>query len=124
MADKRNLRAGTLYVSKNGTRLECAGSFTVNLGVPKKEAMTDQAGNTIGYKETAQTPSIEGEIFDARTLNLKEFFASEDETITLQEANGKIFVLRNAWYAGEGSLQTEEAKVPVRFEGKTMEEIR
>jgi len=37
--------------------------------------------------------------------------------VTLQVANGKTIVLRNAWFAGEGTVQTEEGNIAVRFEG-------
>jgi hypothetical protein len=33
-------------------------------------------------------------------------------------------VLRDAWYAGEGTGNTEEGNLAVRLEGKSAEEIR
>jgi len=38
-------------------------------------------------------------------------------------ANGKTVVLRSAWYAGEGKVNTAESEIDARFEGLSGEEI-
>ena len=42
----------------------------------------------------------------------------------MELANGKVVLLRDAWYAGEGNVGTEEANIQVRFEGLSGEEIK
>jgi ethanolamine utilization protein EutA (predicted chaperonin) len=71
-----------------------------------------------------QVAFIEGEITDQSDLDVKGLLRTDDATMTLELANGKVIMLRNAWYAGEGNVQTEEANISVRFEGMSAEEIR
>ena len=59
------------------------------------------------------TPFIEGEITDQRDLILSDFVNITDATITLELANGKVFTVRNAWYAADGNVQTEEGNIQV-----------
>ena len=68
------------------------------------------------------TPFVEGEITDQRDLVLSDFVNLVNTTITLELANGKVFTLRNAWYAADGNVQTEEGNIQVRFEGREAEE--
>lgn len=117
-----NRRAGTVFFKVSGTQYDAKGNFTYNVGSPKRDAITGP-DRVHGYKELPQVPSIEGEITDERTLDLAVFTQLKDETITLELANGKVFVLRDAWYAGEGNVQTEEANIQVRFEGLKGEEV-
>jgi hypothetical protein len=117
-----NRRAGVLFLKKDGEIFDAKGNFTYNAGAPKRDAIVGP-DKVHGYKEMPQVPFIEGEITDSSSLNLKQFLNTTDSTITLELANGKVFVLRNAWYAGEGNVQTEEANVQVRFEGLESDEI-
>jgi len=119
-----NRRAGIVYLRRNGSLLEAKGNFSYGMGTPKREAMTDESGHVIGYKETPTVPFIEGTIIDSRILDVKELYKADDDTYTLELANGKVEVLRNAWYAGDGTGETEEATLQVRWEGKSMEEVR
>jgi hypothetical protein len=80
-------------------------------------------GRNLGYKETTVTPYIEGEIVDNSTLDMADLYAADDDTITLELGNGKMVVLRNSWYAGDGAANANEGKIPVRFEGKSCEEV-
>ena len=117
-----NRRAGRLFVKVDGTQYDAKGSFTYNLGNPKREAEVgpDQVH---GYKELPQVAFIDGMITDERSLDVSAFQNITDATVTLQLANGKTFVLRNAWYCADGDITTEDAEIQVRFEGKSGEEI-
>jgi hypothetical protein len=81
-------------------------------------------GRTVGFKHTPQTPFIEGEIIDRRTLDVEGLVNGENLTITLKLANGKLIALYEASYAGEGTASTEDAKIPVRWEGTSCKEIK
>lgn len=109
-------RAGTISFTANGVRYDAVGNFTYGLGTEEREVLKGP-DRVHGYKAMPGTPFIEGEIRDAADLDLKAFFNLTDATVTLQLANGKSVVLREAWYAGEGTGQTEEANVVARFEG-------
>lgn len=118
-----NRRAGILEVKVNGIIYDVKGNYTFNLGAPKREAIIGQ-DRVHGYKELPQVPFIEGEITDSSELDIAALLRTDNATITLSLANGKVIQLREAWYAGEGDVQTEEANIQIRFEGLDAEEIK
>jgi hypothetical protein len=118
-----NRLAGIISVKLNGEIKQAKGNWTYNLGEPKREAIVG-ADRTHGFKELPQVAFIEGEITDQSDLDLKGLLRTDDSTMTLELANGKVILLRNAWYASEGNVQTEEANIAVRFEGMSAEEVR
>ncbi|EGJ50252.1 phage tail tube protein [Desulfocurvibacter africanus] len=118
-----NARAGKLYLKIDGKLYDVKGSFTYNTGQPKREAIVGADG-VHGYKETQQVPFIEGEITDRASLDLENLVTIDGATVTLELRNGKVFVLREAWFAGDGSVTTEEAAIAVRFEGMSGEEVK
>ncbi|HET9063675.1 MAG TPA: phage tail tube protein [Candidatus Binatia bacterium] len=120
MADQR--RAGLIQVQVNGEISDAKGSFTYNLGRPMREAIVGSDG-IHGYKETPQVAFIEGAITDRGTLDLATLVGGRDLTVSLTLGNGKLVVLRDAWFAGEGSGSTEEAEITVRWEGANAEEV-
>src|SRR5689334_17917564 len=108
MASQR--RGGLVSSQLNGEIQNAKGSFTVNLGRPKREAIVG-ADAVHGYKETKQVAFIEGEVTDRSDLDLNKLVTMTDATVTLETGVGKVYVLRNAWFAGEGSLETEEGNI-------------
>jgi len=118
-----NRRAGTIFLKTDGVQHDVKGSFTYNLGSPKRTAILGHDG-VHGYSELPQTPFIEGEITDRADLDLAALEKLDNATVTLELANGKVIVLREAWFASEGDVETEAANIKVRFEGKSAEEIR
>ncbi len=120
MADQR--RAGTIALQVQGEVQDAKGNFSYNLGRPKREAII--GSDTVhGYKEMPQIAFIEGAVTDRGNLDLAALATGKDLTITLALANGKLVALRDAWFAGEGTASTEEGEIPVRWEGKSAEEI-
>lgn len=117
-----NRRAGVLYVKVDGTQYDAKGEFTYNPGAPKRDAIVgpDQVH---GFKELPKVPFIEGAITDASDLDVKAFMNIDNATLTLNLANGKTFILREAWYCADGDVTSEEAEIQLRFEGKSAEEI-
>jgi len=113
-----NRRAGIIFIKVDGDLLDAKGNFTYNLGQPMREAIVG-ADKIHGYKETPQVAMIEGEITDRGTLDFTELVGKDGITVTLDLANGKSLVLNDGWFAGEGSAQTEEANIAVRFESAT-----
>ncbi len=121
MADQR--RAGLIQVQTNGEIQDAKGSFSYNLGAPKRDAIVGSDA-VHGYKETPQIAFIEGAITDRQTLDLRAMVTAINATVTLTLGNNKVIVLRDAWFAGEGTASSEEeAEIPVRWEGANAEEI-
>jgi hypothetical protein len=115
--------AGLLEASCNGNLFQAKGNWTYNLGKNKRDAIVG-SDRVHGYKELPQVPFIEGEATDAPDLDVEALQNTTNATITLNLANGKTIVLREAWYAHEGGIGTEEANIPIRFEGMSCEEVR
>lgn len=120
MATKRV--GGIITLKVGGRQYAAKGNFTYNLGAGKREAVIGTDG-VHGYKETPQVAFIEGEVTDDPTIDLKGLIQSEQQTVTIDLANGKSIVLRDAWFAGEGTGNTEEGNIAVRFEATSAEEI-
>lgn len=122
MASKNRV-GGLIAIKVDGETLYAKGNFTYNLGIPRKEGIVG-SDRVHGYKETPQIPYIEGEITDHREISMEAIRKLEEATITLELANGKVIVLRQAWEASEGTGNTEEGNQTVRFEGMSAEEVR
>jgi hypothetical protein len=120
MADQR--RAGLIQLKVNGEIQDAKGSFTYNLGRPKREAMIGADG-VHGFKETPMIGFVEGAITDRGTLDVTALVNATNVTVTLTLSNGKVIVLRDAWFAGDGTASTEESEIAVRWEGSNAEEI-
>ena len=117
-----NRLAGTIELKIAGVTRDAVGSFTYNLGREKKDGLVGH-DKVHGYKALPQVPFIEGEIRDRSNLDVDGLLTSSDITILLTLANGKVIMLENAWYAGEGNIETEEANIQVRFEGLSADEV-
>lgn len=114
---------GIIEVKANGQQYLAKGSWTYNLGVAKRDIVLGSDG-VHGYKELPQEPMIEGAITDSVDLDMKTLLSLKDATVTLSLANGKIIVLRSAFFSGDGNATTEEGEIAAKFSGKSAEEIR
>jgi hypothetical protein len=122
MAGKNRI-GGIIALKVNGDIYFAKGNFTYNIGKPKREGVVG-ADVVHGYKETPQVPFIEGEITDRNELSLEDLVTLDDATITLELSNGKVITLSEAWYASEGTGNTEEGNIACRFEGMSAEEVK
>lgn len=120
MANRRV--GGILFLKVDGEQFQAKGSFTYNLGAAKRSAVVG-VDAVHGFSELPQTPFIEGAITDSDDLNLETLINVRDATVTIELANGKIIALREAWYASEGDVTSEEGEISARFEGITAEEV-
>lgn len=118
-----SILAGKIEFVIDGELQQAKGTFTYNLGRPKRETIFGADLNPLGAKEVSQEPFIEGNIQDMTQTDLSRIVTMDGVTVTLNLTNGKIISLKDAWYAGEANVTTEEASIPVRFVGKSAEEI-
>lgn len=116
-------KGGIIFFKVNGEMYSAKGSFTYNIGKAKRDAIV--GSDTVhGYKEVPQVPFIEGETTDSQTVDLEKLVTIDNATVTLELANGKVILLREAWYAAEGTGNTDEGNIAIRFEGISGEEIK
>lgn len=114
---------GIIEVKADGVLYAAKGSFTYNLGVNKREAVLG-ADVVHGYKESVQAPMLEGAITDSGDLDVKTVLSLKNATVTLSLANGKVISFKEAWYAGDGNVTTEEGEIQFKIEAMRAEEIR
>lgn len=150
MTNRAGLTAGLIQLQVGGVIQDAKGAFRYGLGVPQLKAHYGPTGELQGYSSVPTTAFIEGMITDRGTLdvaalmnlggvvggsmrNVAAAVASlggsigrsgrVQLTVTLSLANGKTIALSNAGWAGEGTGSTEEAEIPVRWEGGPCIEI-
>lgn len=114
---------GIIEVKVDGSLYSAKGSWTYNLGKPKRDLVIGSDA-VHGYKELPQEPFIEGVITDSGDLSLSALVLTKDATVTLSLANGKVIVLREAVFTGDGNGTTEEGEISAKFSGKSAEEVR
>ncbi|WAP69040.1 phage tail tube protein [Jiella pelagia] len=119
----QNRVGGIIFLKVDSQLLKAKGNFTYNLGVPMAESILG-ADAVHGYKDVPQAAFIEGEITDSQELDVTALLKTRNATVTLELANGKVIVLRNAWFAGEGTGNTEEGNVAFRMEGLSADEVK
>jgi hypothetical protein len=112
--------AGMIQLMTDGTVQDAKGSFTYNLGAPKREIVAG-ADRVHGYKEMPQAGFIEGVITDRGTLDVKALVKGANQTITLTVGNGKTIMLSGGVYTGDGNITTEEGEIAVRWDGEAEE---
>lgn len=111
---------GTIYVQVNGDIYDAKGSFTYNIGRPKREGVVG-VDRVHGFKERPQIGFIEGEFTDRKELKLSDVLDAVDATVTIALANGKTIAIDSAYYAGDGTGNTDEGNFGVRYEGDAYE---
>jgi hypothetical protein len=111
-----NQRVGGPYeLQAGGVRLNGKGGASYNLGHPKREAVLGASGGH-GFTEKPQVSFVEVDVTDNDALDVKALVTMRDKPVTLKVANGKTILLHNAYYAGEGTITTDEGSIGCRFE--------
>lgn len=113
---------GLIALKIDGAVYNVKGSVAYNLGIDKREAVVG-AERIHGFKVTPQAAYAEGEISDRGDLNLKDLVSVSGATVTIELRNGKVIVLRQAEFTGEGTANTEEGNIAFRFDAISAEEI-
>jgi hypothetical protein len=126
MADRRI--GGVLYIkctTQNGGNLNLAirGKWKVTPTKTKKEGIAGQDG-VHGYKEMPVVPTMEGDISDTATLDLKKLDEAVGITATAELANGKVYVGVDGWRADVSSIETEEGSIGVKLEFMSVDQVR
>lgn len=114
--------AGTAFLKVDGNMYPLRGNFTVS---PSPAARAGIAGQDYvhGYTETPRVPFIEGDLSSRPEVSLEDLQRVVDATVTAELINGKVYVLREAWYASPSDLNASEGSLRVRFEGVQCDEV-
>ena len=68
-------------------------------------------------------PSIKGDISTKASVSLKDLEAIVDATVQVSLANGRTYVLTQAWTTGAFEINTQDGRFGIEFQGVTCEEI-
>lgn len=114
--------AGIAYLKVDGAQYPLRGNFTVS---PSPVERTGIAGQDYvhGFTELPRVPFIEGDVSLVPGLSIEAVGAIVNATVTAELANGKTYVLREAWCKAAFELQTHDGQTRVRFEGISCDEI-
>jgi hypothetical protein len=108
--------AGTAFFKLDGAQYSIEGTLIVQPMSLMREGRTGLSG-IVGFAEKPVIPYIEVEFTKTPELSMKAIERVANSTITGEGADGTVYVLRNAYFAGETTLDLGEGKSTVRFEG-------
>lgn len=118
--DTKNRVGGTVFVKIDGVQVKARGTWTLDPGEPKREAVVGTDG-VHGYSETPKAPKLTGEVTpdDARKLA-----RVTNQTITVEWGNGKADALRGAFFSGDGEIDLGTGAMQVEFGAMSCEKVR
>jgi hypothetical protein len=117
-----NRIGGLLSLRVDGSQYEARGNFQVMPSAVKRTGVAGQ-DSVHGYIEEPTVPSIKGDISIGNQLSVEALEQITDSTVQVQLANGRTYVLVDAWVTAAFVIDAHDGKVEVTFEGKSCEEM-
>lgn len=114
--------AGTAFLKVDGGIYPLRGNFTVSPSSLERAGISGQ-DFVHGFSEMPRVPYIEGDVSLVPDLSMDTVEAVVNSTVTAELANGKVYVLREAWCRSALELNTREGQTRIRFEGVSCDEI-
>lgn len=114
--------AGTAFLKVDGGIYPLRGNFTVSPSALERAGIAGQ-DFVHGFSEMPRVPYIEGDVSLVPDLSMDDVEAVVNSTVTAELANGKVYVLREAWCRSALELNTREGQTRIRFEGVSCDEI-
>lgn len=117
-----NRIGGLLSLRIDGQQYEARGNFQVT---PSTVRRTGVAGQDFvhGYIEEPIVPQIKGDLSIGNQLSLEALEQITDNTVQIQLANGRTYVLVDSWVTAAFVIDAHDGKVEATFEGKSCEEV-
>jgi hypothetical protein len=114
--------AGVTKVRADSIAFNLGGTVTVSPQTVMREGLVGLSG-VAGYREMPRVPFIEIEVHADANFSLEVVEALTNATVQAELANGKSYILSQAWFAGESSIGAAEGVVTLRFDGVTCDEV-
>lgn len=114
--------AGIAFLKVDGDLYPLRGNFVVSPSSVVREGIAGQ-DYIHGFSELPRIPSISGDVSLDPRLSMDDVEQVVDATVTAELANGKTYVLREAWCTAALELQTREGQTRVTFQGISCDEI-
>lgn len=115
MAGKNRI-AGTVFIKVGSSQLEVKGGVEIPLGTVNRETQMG-ANAPAGYTETAQKPYVKVTSFVKPDFDIDSIINSDDLTVTAELANGKVYVLSQAYTVDEATFKNDDGTVDLEFNG-------
>ena len=117
-----NRIAGVAYIYVDGRQYPLRGNLTVSVDTIEREGVPGQDAMH-GYIERPRVPWIEGDFSESAIFSLVTIQRMTDVTVTAELANGKQYVLRNAWTSTAREFNAADGQATVRWEAMGAEEL-
>jgi hypothetical protein len=114
--------AGIAFLKVDGALYPLRGNFTVSPSSLERAGIAGQ-DYIHGYSELPRIPVISGDVSLDPLLSMDDVEAVVNATVTAELANGKTYVLREAWCTAALELNTREGQTRVTFQGVSCDEI-
>ena len=114
--------AGIAYLKVDSDLYPLRGNFTVSPSPTERAGIAGQ-DYVHGYSELPRVPYIEGDVSLVPELSMEDVANIVNSRVTAELANGKTYVLNQAWCRSAFELNTREGQTRIRFEGTTCTEI-
>lgn len=108
--------SGTAFFYVDGVQYKLRGNMTVSLGGFERETVNGLDGYH-GIKEKPMNSVLECDLTDTPDLDLNVLESATDVTVIVELINGKRGVINNATQMNHLTLNVEDGKYTVKFEG-------
>ncbi len=115
--------AGIIYLEIDGEQTRAKGSFEYLLSGVKNESIPNADG-TVGIGGAFAAGYIKGTIPNYNETDHAGLKFLEGVTVTLELANGKVIVAKDAVQVDESVGSVESGEFPVQFDSENVEEVR
>ncbi len=104
--------AGTVYVKIDGGQATVTGGAEVPLSDVKRETVAPGF-----FKEEDLPPFVKVTCVDDPDLPIKQIMAADNSTVTVEFANGRVYVLSGAYVVGEPSAKGDDGTIDFEWNG-------
>lgn len=117
-----NFLAGIAYLSIDGTPYNVVGRAGYRVSTITRETQVGMDG-VHGFKETPVPGNIVATLRDSGGLTVANLNTMTSVTVVLQLANGKTVMGSGMWTVEAQDVDSEEATLEVKWEGRQVTEI-
>ena len=114
--------AGVAFLKIDGSLYPLRGNFTISPSAVERAGIAGQ-DYIHGYSELPRLPVISGDVSLVQELSMDDVEATTQSTVTAELANGKTYVLREAWCTSALELNAREGQVRITWQGVSCDEI-
>ncbi|WP_256831725.1 phage tail tube protein [Pseudomonas sp. Pse1] len=104
--------AGTVYAKVDGGQVTVTGGVECPLSDKKRETVAPGF-----FKEEDLAPYVKLTAIDDPDLPIQQLMTATNSTITVEFANGRIYVLSGAYIVGEPSTKGDEGTIDFEWNG-------